>query len=214
MKPEIYKDELSDELYSIIKNNDFQTILEIGCASGEGSTSYLTSSIIENSKNTILYGIEFNKEFYNELINRYKNLTFCKFYNVSSVNFSEFLSDEYIKFFKLKSQVSPVTPEIILEWKHYDFEYLSKNKMNQNGIELIKKENKIEYFDFVLLDGSPFTGYAEFNKIFGAEYIVLDDINDIKHNDTYHILKNSNQYILYKENWELRNGYAIFKKQF
>lgn len=209
MKPEIYKDELADEIYDIIKNNELKTILEIGCSFGGGSTFYITSSIIENNKETKFYGIEFNQDLFSLLIEKYKDLSFCKFYNVSSVNYLEFLSDEYIKFYCKNNEADA---DLILGWKRFDYEYLNKTKLQQDGIELIKKENDIKYFDFVLLDGSPYAGYSEFNKIYGANWIILDDINDIKNRDVYFILKNDKSYRPYKENHKLRNGYAIFKK--
>jgi hypothetical protein len=63
------------------------------------------------------------------------------------------------------------------------------------------------------LDGSEFTGKPEFEIIYGAKFILLDDVICYKNHDNYIKLLNDSNYILIKENLGLRNGYAIFKKR-
>ncbi|NBW13505.1 MAG: hypothetical protein EBR82_36415 [Caulobacteraceae bacterium] len=81
-----------------------------------------------------------------------------------------------------------------------------------NAIEDIHFDYNVD-FDFVLIDGSPFSGEAELRCVrpFLAEkaIIALDDINDIKNLDNYYKLKNSNAKLLW-EDWSVRNGAAIF----
>lgn len=67
-------------------------------------------------------------------------------------------------------------------------------------------------FDFVLIDGGPFSARAELNEI--ARYLVpratvaLDDVNDIKNYHNYHFLMD-HATLLWENND--RNGAAIFK---
>ena len=79
---------------------------------------------------------------------------------------------------------------------------------------MIKKENKIDYFDIVLLDGCEFTGEAELKKIYGARYIFLDDIMAFKNWHNYRSLLNDKNYVLVDEDKGLRHGWALFKKVF
>ena len=64
----------------------------------------------------------------------------------------------------------------------------------------------------VLIDGSEFTGKAEMNQVYGARWILLDDICVFKNFENYNRLKNDANYTLYRENLHVRNGYAIFKR--
>jgi hypothetical protein len=68
-------------------------------------------------------------------------------------------------------------------------------------------------FDFVLIDGSPFSGEAELRCVrpFLADkaIIALDDVNDIKNHTNYHKLKGFAK--LLWEDWSVRNGSAIFE---
>jgi len=81
-----------------------------------------------------------------------------------------------------------------------------------NAIEDIHIEHKVN-FNFVLIDGSPFSGESELRCVrpFLAEkaIIALDDVNDIKNWANYHKLKGFAK--LLWEDWSVRNGAAIFQ---
>jgi hypothetical protein len=81
-----------------------------------------------------------------------------------------------------------------------------------NAIEDIHFEHNVN-FNFVLIDGSPFSGEAELRCVrpFLAEkaIIALDDVNDIKNLANYHKLKGFAK--LLWEDWSVRNGAAIFQ---
>ena len=81
-----------------------------------------------------------------------------------------------------------------------------------NAIEDIVNQYNVK-FDFVLIDGSPFSGQSELNCVrpFLSKNatIALDDINDIKNYTNYQELKTSST--LLWEDWSIRNGAAIFR---
>jgi len=99
----------------------------------------------------------------------------------------------------------------VISWLHECVE-LAK-PYQTNAIEDIHFDYNVD-FDFVLIDGSPFSGEAELRCVrpFLADkaIIALDDINDIKNLDNYYKLKNSNAELLW-EDWSVRNGAAIFQ---
>ena len=69
-------------------------------------------------------------------------------------------------------------------------------------------------FDFVLIDGGPFSAESELATVLpllapGA-YVALDDVNDIKNHANYHALKRDPGAKLVWEDLGLRNGAAIF----
>jgi hypothetical protein len=63
-----------------------------------------------------------------------------------------------------------------------------------------------------MIDGCEFTGLAELKLLYGSKFIALDDVNSFKCYEAYRLLKDSNSYRLYAENWNLRNGFAIFER--
>ena len=98
----------------------------------------------------------------------------------------------------------------VLGWYHECVEFAQP--YSTNAIEDIHFEHKVD-FNFVLIDGSPFSGEAELRCVrpFLAEkaIIALDDINDIKNWANYHKLKGFAK--LLWEDWSVRNGAAIFQ---
>ena len=98
----------------------------------------------------------------------------------------------------------------VLGWYHECIEFA--DPYSTNAIEDIHIEHNVN-FDFVLIDGSPFSGEAELRCVrpFLAEkaIIALDDVNDIKNWANYHKLKGFAK--LLWEDWSVRNGAAIFQ---
>jgi hypothetical protein len=66
----------------------------------------------------------------------------------------------------------------------------------------------------VLIDGSEFTGEAELFHTIGARVIALDDVNSHKCFNVYRMLSNNVSYALTHQNFELRNGFAVFERRF
>jgi hypothetical protein len=98
----------------------------------------------------------------------------------------------------------------VLGWYHECVEFAQP--YSTNAIEDIHFEHNVD-FNFVLIDGSPFSGEAELRCVrpFLAEkaIIALDDINDIKNLANYNKLKGFGK--LLWEDWSVRNGAAIFE---
>jgi predicted O-methyltransferase YrrM len=76
-------------------------------------------------------------------------------------------------------------------------------------------ENTTPKYDFVLIDGCPFSAESELaavrHRLVPGAYIALDDVVDIKNHANYHALKNEPGVRLVWENLNLRNGAAIFQ---
>lgn len=98
----------------------------------------------------------------------------------------------------------------VLGWYHECIEFAQP--YSTNAIEDIHFEHNVD-FNFVLIDGSPFSGEAELRCVrpFLAEkaIIALDDVNDIKNWANYNKLKGFGK--LLWEDWAVRNGAAIFE---
>jgi hypothetical protein len=109
-----------------------------------------------------------------------------------------------------KTNLNQYPLDQVLGWYHECVE--SAEPYSTNAIEDIHFDHNVD-FNFVLIDGSPFSGEAELRCVrpFLAEkaIIALDDVNDIKNLANYNKLKGFGK--LLWEDWSVRNGAAIFQ---
>lgn len=212
--PEIKNDEFDQAIQFFSQLPDIKTVLEIGSSSGEGSTSAFVKGLLKNPNQPTLFCLEVSQTRFRELQNRYANYDFVKCYNLSSVGRDQFPDREQITNFYQNTQTAlnhyPLAE--VLRWLEQDIEYVKNAGVGDRGIAKIKAENQIDYFDLVLIDGSEFTGNLEFEEIYGAKYILLDDINTFKNYQNHQKLINDRNYKLVCRNTSLRHGYAVFKK--
>jgi len=210
--PEIKNDEFYHYIINLIsKSTDIKTILEIGASAGDGSTEAF--QLGKMNKDIKLFSIEVCTERFNILKERYQHDNNFFPYNVSSVSISEFSTKDTISNFYncTKTVLNDYPLDLILSWHDIDTEYVVKNNIEQAGINKIKINHNINNFDCVLIDGSEFTGINELDQIYGATYILLDDIRGFKNYDNHHKLKNDDKYMCIKENHVVRNGFSVFK---
>jgi hypothetical protein len=95
----------------------------------------------------------------------------------------------------------------IIEWHKDDFRMAAKYQWGHLTLK--------DQIDFLLLDGGAFSGRADFMvffpKVRDGGIIALDDTNDIKNYGNYQWLKTAGHNLLWEE-WDWRNGCAIFRK--
>jgi hypothetical protein len=109
-----------------------------------------------------------------------------------------------------KTNLNQYPLDQVLGWYHECIEFAQP--YSTNAIEDIHFDHNVD-FNFVLIDGSPFSGEAELRcaRPFLVEkaIIALDDVNDIKNLANYNKLKGFAK--LLWEDWSVRNGAAIFQ---
>ena len=116
-------------------------------------------------------------------------------------------------FYKSHLQVmQKLSLDTLMYWLQEDRSYIETSGIETNIISSIKQEHKIARFDVVLIDGSEFTGLIELEQVYGANIIILDDINIFKNYHSYHRLMEDPDYVRTSHNPYLRNGYAIFHR--
>ena len=210
---EIRDDELYRLLGKLTAAEPMQTVLEIGSSSGEGSTAALVTGLKRNPGRPMLFCLEASRTRFEQLAHRYENEPFVRCLNASSVTLDRFPSEEEVACFLRTTPTILSTCEIetVLGWLREDVRYLAENGIRQGGIRTIRETYCIDTFDLVLIDGSEFTGTPELDEVIGARWIVLDDINAYKNYSNYHRLAAHPDYRLATENWQLRNGYAVFR---
>ena len=211
---EIKNDEFYAAIQRIAKEEDIKIVLEIGSSSGEGSTEAFVTGLRENPNKPTLFCMEVSKNRFTELKNNYQSENFVKCYNMSSISVNKFPTEkEVIDFYNsLHTNLNIYSLERVLGWLRQDIEYVNNSGVSDNGIQIIKNENNIDYFDLVLIDGSEFTGQAELDEVYGANFICLDDITTFKNYRNHQKLLADKNYLLLAQSTSVRNGYSIFKK--
>jgi hypothetical protein len=216
--PEVWNDEFYLAISRISSDPGVRTILEIGASSGRGSTAGLAEGMKRNPSKPQLYAVELSMTRFQKLTSLYKNRPDIHCYNVASVSPAETMSEEEVVLFcdahklDLKNYRTDVHP-VLVGWLREENSYITEKNIPTSGIEKIKSETGIAVFDFVLIDGGPFTGRAELAKTYGAKFIALDDIMDIKNFDSHETLSRDPNYELIALSKTLRNGFSIFERR-
>jgi len=213
--PEISDDEFYYLIRKLAAESHINTILEIGSSAGGGSTEAFVSGLRDNPYHPHLFCMEISRPRFAELQQRYASEPSVHCYNVSSVPVSQFPSEKEVELFYrwVPSVLNHFPLERVIGWLRQDIDYVGSSEGSQDGIQKIKREQNIATFDMVLIDGSEFTGMAELEEVYGAEYILLDDINSFKNRSNYRRLQEDPAYSLLQENWTIRNGYAVFRRK-
>jgi hypothetical protein len=216
MPGEILRDSFAAAIYEICRREPCAHVLEIGSANGDGSTEAFVAGLSENPRHPQLYCLEVSEARLLALRQRYRPCNFLRALHVSSVALDKFPNAEQVTHFynTTRTHLNLYPLERVLGWLERDRQYLIDHPaINLDGIELLKREPGVEAFDVVLIDGSEFAGEADLNAAYGAGVVMLDDINAHKNWRNFHRLKNDAAYQVFDCDWNLRNGYAIFKKR-
>lgn len=212
--PEIFGDDFARQIVKIVARPEVKTLIEIGSSSGEGSTSAIVKGL-RAKKGWKLHLLEVDPLGFESLRRKFRSTPGVVIHRYSSVSISRYpTTEEVIQFYNsVPTNINRWSLETVLSWLDGDkLKLLQSNLAQVNGIDQIKTDYGIENFDFALIDGSEFTGFADMQSVYGAKYILLDDVNAFKCNQAYKSLSEDPRYLLEYENWELRNGFAIFHK--
>jgi glycosyltransferase involved in cell wall biosynthesis len=212
--PEIKDDEFYTIIQDLAKSANIKTILEIGSSSGTGSTEAFVIGLRQNENLPQLYCMEVSQNRFKNLKDRYTDDTFVHCYNMSSVSVAAFPNESIVSDFYHNGNNTLVGYPLstVLGWLRQDINYIQKSEVPVDGIKKIKEENKIDYFDIVLIDGSEFTGSAELDEIYGSKFILLDDITTFKNYKNHARLLADPNYSLVCQNKSIRNGYSVFRE--
>ena len=212
--PEIFGDEFYDVIRSMARTAPVDTILEIGSSTGEGSTSAFVEGLHENPRRPKLFCVETSRPRFQRLVERYGHDPQVTCYNVSSIPLERFPKEaDVIEFYRNRdSKMKRVPLHRVLRWLRQDLRYVRRLGPSRNGIQMIKEQNAIDRFGMVLIDGSEFTGEAELAEVYGADYILLDDIGTFKNLAGFERLRDDPEYRITASNPDLRNGYAVFER--
>lgn len=212
--PEIRRDRFSRAIEAVGATDGVRHILEIGASGGDGSTEAWARGAARNPRRPDLHCIEVSVPRFHALVERWRGQPSVHCYNCSSVPAEAFASEEEVARFyrEVRSKLRNVRLEKVLGWLRQDLAYLAEHGLSADGIRRIKAEHGIAVFDAVLIDGSEFTGKPELEEVYGARFLLLDDIRSFKNWENYHRLRRDPAYRLVKKSRWLRNGFAVFER--
>ncbi|MGF1987028.1 MAG: glycosyltransferase family protein [Nostoc sp. ZfuVER08] len=177
--------------FSTIKSDEFfQTIRKIGKEQDVETALIIGASSGEIITEALLTGLTENPN---------KPNVFCV--NISTPEFQK-LQKRYIR-------------ESVV--KYYDIPFLTLETIPQETskiIKNIKQQNNVNIFDIILIDGSQI-GFIieELDEFSGYKLVLLDDINAFHNYRNYQQLLSNSNYLVFSQNTDLRNGYAIFEQK-
>ena len=213
--PEIRDDRFSETIRRIAATPGVHRMLEIGSSSGDGSTQAFVAGALDNPGPVELHCIEVSRPRFEELVRRHGHHDFVHCHNVSSVRLDRFATEGDIARFcrGFKPWLRRRGLRTQLRWLAQDVEYVRNTGGSRDGIREIKEAYGIDRFDAVLIDGSEFTGSAILDDVYGATFLLLDDIRSFKNHDNYRRLRADDTYEMIERTWWLRNGYAVFRRR-
>jgi hypothetical protein len=212
--PEIKDDAFAETIRSIARRPDVHHVLEIGSSAGDGSTAAFVAGLREHAADARLFCMEVSLPRYRALQARYAPDGFVFCYHTSSVDLEEFpTAAEVEQFYRtVPSKLNEFPLEQVLGWLAQDVRYVRESGAPGDGIERIKRDHGVAQFDAVLIDGSEFTGVAELEHVYGARFLLLDDVRTFKNYANHQRLRGDPNYRLLCEDANLRNGFSVFER--
>ncbi len=211
--PEVANDGLSELIAAVAATPAVRTALEIGSSNGAGSTASLVKGL-DGKTGQHLYCLELSIPRFEQLQERYAVNSWVHCLNMSSIASTDFPSPDSIDAFYDRYPDSPMhrhSRKKVKRWLRQDLDYVGRYPEAQSGIAAARSLAEVNTFDLVLIDGSEFTGFVELDQVYGAKYILLDDILTFKNRHSYERLQADSTYVLICEDRACRNGYAGFR---
>jgi hypothetical protein len=211
-----------DTLVDLASRPDVRTVIEIGSTDGRGSTMALREGLEKNPHfpSVRLYCLEAVKQMFDVLAKTAAPYMRC--YRVCSTPPELHYSDDEIERFFLedwpKAPFETPAQRQDPAWHKRERDrytaYFLKHRLPLDGVAMVKLHNKLERFDLALVDGGTYSGRADVAAVYGARYLVLDDIHTLKCKWVFEELSVDPQYelIMHKPCTEAHFGYAAFER--
>ena len=212
--PEIKDDPFYLWIRRVAATPGVRQILEIGSSSGAGSTEAFVAGALANPERPTLHCMEVSRARFRALAERYRSLGFVRCHNVSSVPIEAFATMADVDAFRRRvwTRFRFVRRELVQAWLEQDLAYLRREGLSGHGIRQVREAAGLPAFDAVLIDGSEFTGRAELEEVYGARFLLLDDVRAFKNYDNCaRLLRDPAYRLLARSRW-LRNGFAVFER--
>jgi hypothetical protein len=213
---------MCDTLADLASQPDVKTVIEIGSTNGRGSTMSIREGLEKNPNfpDVRLFCIEAVKTMYDTLAA--ERAPYMKCYRVCSSPPREHYTDAEIeRFFAVDWPAAPFESPAQRQnpgWHKTERDrynaYMIRQGLPLDGIALVKDRNRISQFDMAFVDGGTYSGRSDLKRVYGAKYLVLDDIHTLKCKWAFDGLKKDPSYemVMYYPCTKSHFGYAAFRR--
>lgn len=98
----------------------------------------------------------------------------------------------------------------VLDWLAQNRAEMESGTLEAHGIQSLLGQLGVKQFDMVLIDGREFTGFAEFQQVYGSKFILLACTNTFKNHSSMQQLAQDPHYQLLFADADISNGFAVF----
>lgn len=198
-----------ERIVKLASTEPLGNILEIGSSSGLGSTqAWIKGLSARGDRGCILWCLEATPARYEALIQNVGHHVFVRCVHGLSISDEELPAERHLG----SPWMGNTNRAAALEDLRTGKEWLRQHpEIPRNMIQQIKRNNGISEFGAVLIDGGELSGPADFAHVYGATWLLLDDIQTYKNYSTHDYLKHDKNYVLMDSNPLCRNGWAIWR---
>ncbi len=215
VQPQINNEsKLGKYLYELIDTYNPKVILDIGAATGLGSTTIIAESVKYLNLNSKIYAIEAQEKTFNKLKINIAEYSFVEpiwgtFINVKTIPSWETVSSDIKTYGKVL--LENYSENEIKNWYESSVSILNMLSREQKVIKEIIQE---EIFDLVFFDSGEFFAKEELKEFINkTNIVVLDDINTYKNSLNHNYLLNHPDWMQVKCYKNERNGWSAFKRK-
>lgn len=201
-------DEFGQTIINVVRENNLQTILEIGSWDGTGSTQCFIEALkdVEDPK---LFCIELRKDRFEQLKTNTQQYPWVTCINASTISKNTLIHNNFDEIWNSPfNKIKGSNKETVKTWYDDDMKYITDK---DDGF-LDKDSN---FYDGVLIDGGEFSGYSEYKLVKDRTNVLfLDDYyNAFKTNQVARELLKDPEWGVIAGNKHWRNGYAVFRRK-
>lgn len=201
-------DESGQTIINVVRNNNLQTILEIGSWDGTGSTQCFIEAL-KNVKEPKLYCIELRNDRFEELKKNTQDYPWITCINASTISKNTFIHKSFDEIWNSPfNKIENKNKTVVQSWYDDDMKCIS-------NFETGYLDHDNNFYDGVLIDGGEFFGYSEYKLVKDRTNVLfLDDYyNAFKTNQVARELLNDPEWEVIAGNRYWRNGYAVFRRK-
>lgn len=212
--PEIHDDPFHRWIARVAATPGVRHVLEIGASSGEGSTEALVAGALRNPEPPALHCLEVSRPRFEALERRHGHRPFVHCHHVSSVPAEAFPTEAEVDAFRRRvwTRFRFIRRATVMGWLRQDVAYLERHGLSGHGIREVRERHGIDRFDAVLIDGSEFAGPAEMEEVYGARFLLLDDVRTYKNHDNDRRLARDPAYRRLARGRRPRNGWSVWER--
>jgi hypothetical protein len=199
----------------LAEHAELQQVLVIGAAADQKRMELLVEHLQRNPTKPKLQCVEISATAHASLLHRYGNQGAVACIHASTVPVASFpLPEDLARFYQEgPDRLADYPLDMVQQWLANDRREVEQSGVPGDGISLAQLRSGAERFDLVVIDGREFTGEAEWNRLKGANIVILGCTRTFKNRRNMQRLLEDPEYEAIFSAPEAGNGYAVFVRK-